>query len=390
MTISETSDGKENRIPITLLKDRDVIQRIFDHIDHKTTDMGEGTWQEPVEHYTSQERFELETNLIRQQYLVYCPSASIEQPGSYIARDVGGVPIVVVRGKDGHVRAFRNACRHRGVQVAQGSGRATSFVCPYHAWTYGIDGSLRVVPHQHGFPELEKCTRGLAPITCKESQGLIFVRLQDDNAISDLEMLASIPTLIPDGYRIHQETHAELPANWKIVIESFLEGYHIRSTHPRSFYPVQYDNLNVVEKFGPHNRVTFPYRAIEGLRNKPVSQWEAGARLTYVYHLFPNIIISTHPGFRVVILLEPMAVNKTKQITYIVTDVEPSDGEQMSLLDKAIAVANSGIDEDRNVIFSCQQGLAAGANAYLQFGLFESAIVHFHSTLSKALTFSLE
>jgi phenylpropionate dioxygenase-like ring-hydroxylating dioxygenase large terminal subunit len=390
MPVNESFNSKEEHIPTTLLNDRDVIQGIFNHIDQKTTDKGDCTWQEPVDHYTSQKRFELEMDLIRQQYLVYCPSASLVESGSYNARDLGGVPIVVVRGDDGQVRAFRNACRHRGVKVAEGSGRATSFVCPYHAWTYGIDGSLRVVPHEHGFPKLEKCTRGLVPIKCKELQGLIFVCLQGDNAISDLDMFSAIPTLIADGYRIHEESHVELLANWKIVLESFLEGYHIRSTHPRSFYPVQYDNLNVVEKFGPHSRVTFPYRAIEGLRNKPVSQWAAGTRLTYVYHLFPNIIISTHPGFKAVILLEPLAVDKTKQITYIVTDIEPNDAKQVSLLDKAIAVADSGIDEDRRMIFSGQQGLAAGANDYLEFGLFESAIVHFHSTLDQALKLSTE
>ncbi|MBL4630117.1 MAG: aromatic ring-hydroxylating dioxygenase subunit alpha [Paraglaciecola sp.] len=390
MTDNENFDSKDQQIPNTLLKDHDVIQAILDHIHHNTTYMGNETWQEPVEHYTSQHRFDLEMNLIKQQYLVYCPAASLEKSGSYIAKELAGVPILVVRGKDGQVKAFRNACRHRGVQVAQGSGRATSFVCPYHAWTYGIDGSLRVVPHEHGFPNIEKCTRGLAPIECTESHGLIFVCLQEGNAISTPEMLTAIPALVPDGYSVHQYSQVELPANWKIVLESFLEGYHIRATHPRSFYPVQYDNLNLVEKFGPHNRVTFPYRAIEKLRNKPVSQWTAGARLTYVYHLFPNLIISTHPGFRVVILLEPIAVDKTNQITYIVTDVDTNDVEKLSLLDKALTVAYSGIDEDRQMIISGQQGLAAGANEYLEFGLFESAIVHFHSTLSRALTLPRE
>jgi phenylpropionate dioxygenase-like ring-hydroxylating dioxygenase large terminal subunit len=244
------------------------------------------------------------------------------------------------------------------------------------------------VPHEQGFPELDKCSRSLVEVDCQESQGLIFVCLQDDSALVPLEMLSGIPPLIPEGYRIHQQSENELPANWKLVLESFLEGYHIRSTHPRSFYPVQYDNLNVVEKFGPHSRVTFPYRAIEKLRTKPSSQWTAGARLTYVYHLFPNIIISTHPGFKVLILLEPMAVNKTKQMTYILTDIDGENSEKMALLDAAITVANSGIDEDRQMIISGQIGLATGANEYLQFGLFESAIVHFHSTLSEALNLS--
>ncbi|MFT7288019.1 MAG: phenylpropionate dioxygenase-like ring-hydroxylating dioxygenase large terminal subunit [Halieaceae bacterium] len=384
---------KENkrRIPATLLSDAEVIGRILDHIDHKTTDRGTGIWQEPVDNYMSQERFELEVNLIRQHYTVYCPSASLTESGSYVARDVGGLPMVVVRGEDGQVRAFKNVCRHRGVQVAEeGSGQAKSFVCPYHAWTYGLDGSLRAVPHQDGFPNLKKCERGLVPVNCSESQGLIFVGLQNGNAISDMDKLSDTPSLIPEGYKIHEETHIELPANWKIVLESFLEGYHIRSLHTHSFYPLQYDNLNVVEQFGPHSRVSFPYRSVEALRSRPASHWTADARLTYVYQLFPNAIVATHPGFKAVIVFEPLAVDKTKQINYIVTNSELGDAEQVSRLNSAIAVANSGTDEDRSMVFSGQRGLAAQANEHLEFGLFESAIVHFHSTLSQALTLAAD
>ena len=388
MPASKRVEISEQQQPRTLLGDSDVIQRILQHIAGNTTDIGERTWQEPVAHYTCQQRFAAEMKLLNRHYLVYCPSASLINTGAYLARELNALPLVVVRGEDGQVKAFKNACRHRGVQVAQGSGRASAFVCPYHAWTYAIDGTLSVVPHEQGFPELDKCSRSLVEVDCQESQGLIFVCLQDDSALVPLEMLSGIPPLIPEGYRIHQQSENELPANWKLVLESFLEGYHIRSTHPRSFYPVQYDNLNVVEKFGPHSRVTFPYRAIEKLRTKPSSQWTAGARLTYVYHLFPNIIISTHPGFKVLILLEPMAVNKTKQMTYILTDIDGENSEKMALLDAAITVANSGIDEDRQMIISGQIGLATGANEYLQFGLFESAIVHFHSTLSEALNLS--
>lgn len=390
MTGKQSLSEKDAPNRTTLLKDNEVIQRILDHIDNKTTDMGDRTWQEPVDHYKSQERFELELEALRQQFTVYCPSAALAESGSYSTREVYGVPIVVARGEDGCVRAFRNACRHRGVQVAEGCGRTKSFVCPYHAWTYGLDGSLRAVPHEHGFPNLDKSTRGLVPIACKESNGLIFICLQGDKTEPDKEMLANTAELIPAEYRIHDEQDFELPANWKIVLESFLEGYHIRPTHTRTFFPVQYDNLNVVEKFGRHSRLSFPYRAIEKLRNKPTSDWTIDARVTYVHHLFPNIIISNHPGFRAIVIMEPIAADKTKQVTYIVTDIEAKDAEQLSLLDSALALVNSGINEDRHVIMSGQRGLAAEANEYLEFGLFESAIVHFHSTLGETLGQALD
>ena len=133
MTDKQHTLKDHGNIPPTLLDDEAVIRRIFDHIDNKHTDMGTECWQEPVGHYQSQDHFEHEMNALRRQFTIYCPSSALEGPGAYSARDVYGTPIVVVRSKDGSVNAFRNACRHRGVQVAEGCGHAKSFVCPYHA-----------------------------------------------------------------------------------------------------------------------------------------------------------------------------------------------------------------------------------------------------------------
>ena len=272
-----------------VMTDEQVVERIFEHLDHKTTDMGSTTWQEPTEHYQSEGRFEAEYALLQKTPLMMCPSAAIPKHGSYIARDVQGIPLVVVRDKNGEAKTFRNACRHRGVKVASGSGRKTSFVCPYHAWTYGTDGALKVIPHEYGFPQINKCAKSLVPVKTVETQGMIFVCIDEESQIDTLSVL---PELIPEGYRLYGETKVELAANWKTIIESFIEGYHIKATHPKSFFPVQYDNLNVIEHFGPHNRVCYPYRSVERLRGRPRSQWVADNKLTYVYQLFPNIIVS--------------------------------------------------------------------------------------------------
>ncbi|WP_299073483.1 aromatic ring-hydroxylating dioxygenase subunit alpha [uncultured Paraglaciecola sp.] len=365
-----------------LMTDTQVIERIFAHLDNKTTDMGRATWREPTEHYGSEQRFKEEYKLLEKTPLMLCPSAAIPEYGSYTTRDVQGVPLVVVRDKNGQANVFRNACRHRGVKVASGSGRKKAFVCPYHAWTYDVDGTLKVIPHEHGFPQINKCDKSLVAVKAIETQGLIFVCLDQDNSISTLD---NLPELVPQGYRLYDQSQAELSANWKTILESFLEGYHIKATHPKSFFPVQYDNMNVIEHFGPHNRVCYPYRSVEKLRERPQPQWLAENRLTYVYQLFPNVIVSTHPGFRVITSIEPVAANKTIQSNYVVTNVDTRCEQKKQQLDAALALANSSIDEDRAMIFGAQAGLAAKANQYLEFGLFESAIVHFHSTLKKML-----
>jgi nitrite reductase/ring-hydroxylating ferredoxin subunit len=183
-----------------LLDDATVIERIFDHIDHETTDLGETTWREPVEHYRSEARFATERDAVLRRFPVgFCPSAALPEAGSYVARDAAGTPIVVARGNDGCVRAFRNACRHRGAAVAAGPGCAKAFVCRYHGWTYGLDGRLIHVPHEHGFPGLEKGLRGLVPVAAAEVGGVVFVT--QDAPLADTR-LQHLPQVIPPSYRL--------------------------------------------------------------------------------------------------------------------------------------------------------------------------------------------
>ena len=111
-----------NNNNVGLLENNEVIDRVFEHIDNGTTDLGTAQWHEPVEHYTSQSRYEQEIVLLRQRPVVFCPSAAVPDAGSFISRTAAGTPLLVVRDNDLKVRAFINACRHRGMKVASGQG----------------------------------------------------------------------------------------------------------------------------------------------------------------------------------------------------------------------------------------------------------------------------
>src|SRR5204863_7595664 len=119
-------------------------------------------------------------------------------------------PLLVVRGADGKVRAFRNACRHRGTQVASGSGCAKVFVCPYHAWTYTLEGKLRHVPHEEGFPGLDKSTHGLVPVAVEEKLGLVFISQEKKDLTVD-----PLPVMIRSDQPMYAATERELEVNWK-------------------------------------------------------------------------------------------------------------------------------------------------------------------------------
>jgi phenylpropionate dioxygenase-like ring-hydroxylating dioxygenase large terminal subunit len=367
-----------------LADDPAVVQRILDHIDNKTTDLGEGTWREPVENYRSEPRFALERSRVLRRYPTgFCPSAALPTAGSYVAHEAAGTPLIAVRGNDGRVRAFRNSCRHRGTQLVDGMGCEKAFACRYHGWTYNLDGSLRHVPHEHGFPGLDKETHGLVPVETIERQGIVFVT-QDGPASAERE-LGELPPLIPATHRLLGSNEVDTPANWKIVVESFLEGYHIRSTHPETFYPRQFDNLNVVERFGRNNRITFPYRAVNKLRTVDPAERTVDGTLTYVYHLFPNVMIATFPGRIIMVVLEPTAIDNTRLVNFLLTDRAPDDAAGQDTIKRGGDFVTLGAIEDRDVSIAIQRGLASGANEFFEYGLFEGAIGHFHRTLHAAI-----
>src|SRR6266478_6177788 len=195
-----------------LSDDRSVVQRILDHIDNHSTDTSDASWREPVENYRCERRFTRELAMVlHRSPTAFCPSAALPETGSYVAREAAETPILAVRGTDGQVRAFRNACRHRGMQLAAGSGCEKAFVCRYHGWTYGLEGQLRHVPHERGFPELDKNVRGLVPLKTVELRGMVFVTQQEPELPE--ASLEDLPQLIPDTHRLVNTTQIDVATN---------------------------------------------------------------------------------------------------------------------------------------------------------------------------------
>jgi hypothetical protein len=174
--------------------------------------------------------------------------------------------------------------------------------------------------------------------------------------------------------------------NWKIYLEGFIEGYHIRATHPESFFPYGYDNLNVVECVGLNSRVTYPFRRIEKLVSVPPAERRLEGLVTYVYHLFPNALVTVLSRHTNLVVLEPLAVGRTRLHTWALTNRGHADAAGRASAQRDAAFVNqTGAAEDLAVVLAIQRGLASGANAHFTFGRFESAIAHFHRNLGAAL-----
>ncbi|SON63682.1 Biphenyl dioxygenase subunit alpha [Mycobacterium simulans] len=382
--------------------DLEIIRRVLAHIEAGTTDEGEA-WREPVQNYLQPSRFAKELRLLRCSPSVFIPSAAIPNPGDHVERISFGVPLFAVRGRDRQARVFRNACRHRAMALVAGAGCSRALVCRYHGWTYRLDGELAHIPHAGGFPDLDMSTRGLVEIASREVDGLVVIDALDDHGTDSLPRVTDAARELTDGspwadilvsaeHLVFVESIVQ-QINWKILVEQFLEGYHIRSTHRDTFYPGQYDNLSIVETFGPNSRITFPYRNIERLRQRPTSTWTVGGRLTYVYHLFPNTIVATLPDRVAVIAIDPVGVDRSTVTTYVMTTPGLAERARQATVNavpynhnaSVSSVLHRGAVEDNEMSAGVQRGLRAGASAFVEFGRHESAIGHFHAVLEERL-----
>ena len=368
--------------------DAELLDHILSHIDNGTTDLGDEDWHEPVANYSSQARFDAERRLMRRLPVPFCPLAALPELGSYVARSSAGVPIVVVRDLDGTIRAFRNACRHRGMQLAEGTGCTKIFRCTYHGWAYRLDGRLEYVPHEHGFPDLDKDNSGLVPVYAVDIQGgLVFVTQDEPVGPGALE---SLPDLLTDDQVLFDSNESVNDINWKLTAEATLEGYHIKPTHPETFYPYGYDNVNVIEMQGPNSRICFPFRRIEKLRDAPRQNLSLDRMVTVVNRVFPFASVNRLSQHYDVTLAEPESPTRTRYFSYKLTlpipDGSAPTEEALTRAKKDVAfLSSTGNKEDEEVVTDIQAAIGSGANTHYTFGRFESAIAHLHRNLAHYL-----
>jgi choline monooxygenase len=225
-------------------------------------------------------------------------AAQAAEPGAFFTCRAGDVPVVVVRGRDGELRGFVNVCRHRGSLVCEGEGRRETLQCPYHAWTYDLDGSLRAAPRADREPAFDREAFGLVPVGVGLWGPFVFVN-PDADAAPLADTLGELPELVAaagidlDGLAFHHRSATELAANWKVCSENFLECYHCQVAHPGfsqvvdvgpDAYRLEESNL-FSSQFGP-------------VRSEPRGTFDPAGEIPrgQFHFLFPNVTINVMPG----------------------------------------------------------------------------------------------
>ena len=343
----------------------------------------------PVENYLDPVRWEREVALFKRLPLMLALGGELRGAHAYKAMTVMDVPVLIVRGADGEVRAFVNSCSHRGaVIVDDGIGTARRFACPYHNWIYDSLGDLVGVTDREFFGTVDVDTLGLTALPVAERAGLIFVvltpgapmdidahlhgydKVLDFFGFSDWHLISSRPLAGP---------------NWKIAYDGYLDFYHLPFLHRKTF-GTEISNKPIYDAWGPHQRMMSPDPGLLRLRDVPEDEWPMDAMCGGVWTIFPHISFAGGNGGGLISQLFPgKEPGSSVTIQNYFTSTEPSDDERVGALGKADFLEAVVRDEDYFTGLRLQRALATGAKKDVLFGRNEGGGQAFHRLLDEYL-----
>jgi phenylpropionate dioxygenase-like ring-hydroxylating dioxygenase large terminal subunit len=370
-----------------------LARRVFDFVERDTTELADAIFLNPVASYTCPQQAQRERDrLFRDHPLFFGLSCELPKPGDYRADDLSGMPVLVVRAQDGRLRAFLNVCRHRGAKVATGSGSGKRvFVCPYHAFTYDLEGRLTKLQSQ-GFPELTCEERSLVQIPVAERHGLIWVRATPGG---EIDVDALLGGLAPEmaSYNLASYSHYETRTltkemNWKLVIDTFLETWHVATLHRETVGPIFQPNVNAFDAFGYNGRLIIPRRSLLGLRKEPESSWDLLMHSAIVYTLFPNALLVWQGDHVETWRSFPVGTDTSRCTAEaaLFTPTPATADKAKQHWDRNMDLLMRTVDaEDFPVCLDIQRGFAAQAQQHMTFGRNEPALAHYHRSLRQAL-----
>ena len=273
---------------------RRMRRRLIAHIEAGgTTDLVAGTLGVPASVYTDPARFAAEQHdIFGELPLLAGLSGDIARPGDLMLFDAAGSEILLVRGHDGTVRAFLNICRHRGARLVTHCEPRQRISCPFHNWSYDLDGRLVGIPVGAAFEGLDRAAHGLLRVPVAEWHGMIFVIARPGEETIDVrEFLGPAAPLfaaldLAGATPVHADT-LPVRANWKLALDSFCEPYHVPAAHPRTLAPALVPWVAIYDRFGIHQRYASPGAEVKDYAGKPDTELHE-PYYQGVHSLFPN------------------------------------------------------------------------------------------------------
>jgi phenylpropionate dioxygenase-like ring-hydroxylating dioxygenase large terminal subunit len=367
-----------------------------------TTDMAPTTLAFDASVYTDPVRLAAEKReLFTRVPLVAGLSGDLPEPGDVILFDLAGPPILITRDRDRRLHAFLNVCPHRGARLVSECAPQRRIVCPFHAWTFDLDGSLMAVPGQAGFEGLDLSCHGLTRVPVAEWNGVIFVQATPGDGPIDVEgFLGSFaPELAQLELGCGQPVKAgilEAKANWKYVLDTYGESYHFARLHTRTIAPFYLSNVMAFEPFDRSYRIAFPEVGMRALVGKPESEWPP-AEFAAVHFLFPNTVFfigSVVPGkwyIQVFRIFPGETVGSTRTHFAVYAPGDAADDAYRAEVAQAYdATAHVVLTEDYSVAAGAWDVLARSPGARVVFGRNEIALQLVQQSIAAAIAMPLD
>jgi choline monooxygenase len=314
----------------------------------------------------------------------------VPENGQFFTADIAGEPLVVVRGDDGHLHAFFNVCRHHAAAVVtEAQGCAKQFRCPYHGWTYGIDGALKGMVEFDGVCNFDRNKNGLVPVRVDVWENFVFVNL-DGRAAALRSFLGAVPDLVAPlemMKKLHFFARREytLNCNWKVYVDNYLDGgYHVPHAHKGLSSVIEYTQYTI-ENF---ERACLQSSPLSSDANSVAGVAATRQGRAFYLWIYPNFMINAYEGVMDTNLVLPLGVDECAVIfDYYFADVSK---KALRKNQASIKVSEKVQDEDMAICDSVQRGLASRAYVAGRLSLRREAGEHlFHRLLHADLTRAL-
>ena len=382
-----------------------MTNEVLDQAREDTMVLADNVLAIDASEYTDPARYQLEVDKIFKRVpLMLAMTAELPEPGSYKAMDVVGVPVLITRQRDGEVKAFLNACTHRGNPVAQGVGKASRFTCQYHGWTFKNDGALVGIASAEEFGPVDKASLCLKAFPAFESAGLIWVILDPESKLSIEKFLCGYDKILAElnAKDMHLFASRTLDGpNWKTAYDGYLDFYHLPVLHKDFSH---FSNRSHFFEWGPHARNCQPTSTridpekgeeIDLLKLKP-EDWPDVVHTDGVWAIFPHIAIATFYGglercLLISILIPGATVAESVTHQYYLTQNEPTSPEQKAGAQQEFDMLEAVVrDEDYATGLRQHKALQSGLLDKVYFGRNERGNQSFHGWVNRLINASDE
>ena len=317
----------------------------------------------PASWYTNKAFYELELKTVfSRSWQLACRVDQVSEPGHYATTDIAGEPVVIVRGNDGVLRGFFNVCRHHAAAVmTEPQGKAAQLRCPYHGWTYSLEGELKGTPDFSGVCDFDRANNGLQPLALAQWENWILVKLDPDpESLLDFlgeDLTSQIKPLQLNELHWFERRHYSFDCNWKVFVDNYLDGgYHVPYLHKGLDSVLDYSNYTIEN--GKRHCLQWSPIVSEGAEAQ-TGAVRKGDRALY-YWIYPNFMINWYDGVMDTNLVVPRGVDQTEVVfDFYFPDVASEEARQRNLA--SVAVGQRIQDEDVAICKSVQRGLNSRA-----------------------------